>query len=166
MARIICLGGWHWKIELNSVKMSLAKVTNVPSIWKFTSNIHSQLKYFELRLHLERRSFCRKDQFRVGQPITGDSLPVSWIRYQETIECFLYSDNFSLIIYFKAKEGIDEYFTLCTVFIKVISFIYEKNYFGDRVPFNCHNPIDNTAQPETQHQQHNQQLQELQINNY
>ena len=27
-----------------------------------------------------------------------------------------------------------EFFTLCIVFIKVISLIYEKIYFGDRVP--------------------------------
>ena len=43
------------------------------------------------------------------------------------LNVFLYSDNFSLISYFKAKEGIDEYFTLCTVFVNVISLIYEKN---------------------------------------
>ena len=29
-----------------------------------------------------------------------------------------------------------EFFTLCTVFIKVIPLIYEKNYFDDRVPLN------------------------------
>ena len=30
------------------------------------------------------------------------------------------------------KDGINEFFTLCTVFIKVISLIYEKIYFGDQ----------------------------------
>ena len=32
------------------------------------------------------------------------------------------------------KKILNEFFTLCTVFIKVISLIYEKIYFGDRVP--------------------------------
>ena len=55
---------------------------------------------------------------------------------QETDCLFLGSvtgdlDPFTLL---KAKEGINDFFTLCTVFLKVISLIYEKNYFGDRVP--------------------------------
>ena len=32
------------------------------------------------------------------------------------------------------KGGENEIFSLCMVLKKVISFIYEKNYFGDRVP--------------------------------
>ena len=80
--------------------------------------------------------------------VTGDSLPVSWIRYrkliayfsdplQETIACFL--DPFTptisaLSAISKLKEDMHEFFTLCIVFIKVISLIYGKIYFGDRVP--------------------------------
>ena len=80
--------------------------------------------------------------------VTGDSLPVSQIRYrrliayfldplQETIACF--SDPFTLTIsarsdILKLKEGIYEFFSLCAVLINVISLIYEKIYFGDRVP--------------------------------
>ena len=75
-------------------------------------------------------------------------MPVSWIRYrrQETHCLFLgsmtgdyclflgsrYSDNFSLVI-LKLKEGINEFLTLCTVFLKVISFIYEKTNFKELV---------------------------------
>ena len=75
-------------------------------------------------------------------------LPVSQICYrrliayfsnplQETIASFL--DPFTLTIsaqlaILKLKEGINEIFTLCTVFIKVIALIYEKINFGDRVP--------------------------------
>ena len=39
-----------------------------------------------------------------------------------------------IMIIIKLKEGICECFTLCALFIKVISLIYEKKYFGDRVP--------------------------------
>ena len=46
----------------------------------------------------------------------------------------LYPDNFSFISYFRVEGGFNEIFTYCTVFRKVISFIYEKIYFGDRVP--------------------------------
>ena len=34
----------------------------------------------------------------------------------------------------KLKEGRHEYLTLSIVFIKMITLIYEKNYFSDRVP--------------------------------
>ena len=47
---------------------------------------------------------------------------------------YLYSDNFSLISYLKLEEVIKDFFTMCTVFIKMVSLIYEKNKFGDRLP--------------------------------
>ena len=47
----------------------------------------------------------------------------------------LYSDNFSLISYIlELKGSFNEIFTKCTVFRKVISFIYKIFYFSDRVP--------------------------------
>ena len=56
---------------------------------------------------------------------------------QETIACFW--DPFTLTIsaksaIIKLKEDINKFFTLCTVFMKVISLIYEKIGFGFRVP--------------------------------
>ena len=84
--------------------------------------------------------------------VTGDSLPVSRIRYrrliayfsdplQETIACF--SDPFTLTIsawsaILELKGGFNEIFTKCKVFRKMISFIYKKIYFGDRVPLIDH----------------------------
>ena len=75
-------------------------------------------------------------------------MPVARIRYrrliayfsdplQKTIACFW--DPFTLTILassaiLKLKEGFYEFFTLRTVFVKVISLMYEKIYFGDRVP--------------------------------
>ena len=58
---------------------------------------------------------------------------------QETIACF--SDPFTLTIsaysdILKLKEDFNQIFTKCTVFIKGISLIYEKFYYGDRVPLN------------------------------
>ena len=56
---------------------------------------------------------------------------------QETIACF--SGPSSLTISAKSailelKGGSNEIFTLCMMFRGVISFIYEKILFGDRVP--------------------------------
>ena len=82
---------------------------------------------------------------------TGDLLPVPLAKYrsliacsfgplQETIACF--SGPSSLT--FSAKSAIlelnggeNENITLCMMFRKVIYFIYEKVYFGDRVPLRC-----------------------------
>ena len=66
---------------------------------------------------------------------TGDLLPVGPL--QEAISFF--SDPSSLTFSAKAailelKEGEHKIFTLCMMLGKVISFIYEKNYFGNRVP--------------------------------
>ena len=88
---------------------------------------------------------------------TGDLLPVSLIRYRRLFAFFLgsitgdfclflgspYSDNFSLIsCILKLKEGINEFFTLCKVFEKVISLIYIKIHFGDRIPLSFWFPTD------------------------
>ena len=56
---------------------------------------------------------------------------------QETIACF--SGPLSLTISAKSailelKGGSNKIFTLCMMFREVISFIYEKFLFGDRVP--------------------------------
>ena len=56
---------------------------------------------------------------------------------QETIACFLYL--FILAILNKSaiselKEGFNEIFSICMVFRKVISLIYENFYFSDRDP--------------------------------
>ena len=75
-------------------------------------------------------------------------MPVSQSRYrkliayfsdplQETIACF--SDPFTLISsalsdILKLKVALNVFFALCTVLIKVISLIYEKNYFVGRIP--------------------------------
>ena len=82
------------------------------------------------------------------RPATGDSLTVFLARYrrllvcfsgplQETIACFFGPS--SLTISAKSpilvlKGGENEIFPLCMMFKKVISFMYEKIYFGDRVP--------------------------------
>ena len=79
---------------------------------------------------------------------TGDSLPISLARYrrliasffgplQETIACFfgpssLTSSAKSAIL--ELKGGENKIFSLCMMFKKVISSIYEKIDFGDRVP--------------------------------
>ena len=60
---------------------------------------------------------------------------------QETIACFSGPSNLtflakSAIFHFKAKGVENEIFSSCTMFKKVISFIYKKIYFGDRVPLN------------------------------
>ena len=54
---------------------------------------------------------------------TGDLLSVSSLIFSAT----------SAILELKGCEN--EIFSLCMMFKKVISFIYEHIYFGDRVPF-------------------------------
>ena len=61
--------------------------------------------------------------------VTGDSLPASCIRCRDPFTLTI--SAYSAI--FKMKEVINKFFTLCTVFIKVISLIYEKIDFGDGV---------------------------------
>ena len=81
---------------------------------------------------------------------TGDLLPVFLARYRRLIACFsgplqetiaCFSGPSSLTFSAKSailelKGGENENFTLCMMFRKGISFIYEKIYFGDRVPLN------------------------------
>ena len=68
--------------------------------------------------------------------VTGDSLPVSRIRYRRLIAYISdpLQETIAQSAIIKLNEDIKEFFTLCTVFIKVIYLIYEKNKFSDRVP--------------------------------
>ena len=77
---------------------------------------------------------------RLIRPITGNSLPISWICYRRPLPVSLipllwqYQLKSAIL---ELKEGYNEIFTLCLMFRKGIFFIFENYYCGDRVPLDA-----------------------------